>query len=122
MKLAIVGSRSITDYNTIFKCVNDAVNINNIDCIISGGARGVDSLAVKLAITQGIPYKEILPDWNTHGRSAGMIRNKDIILAADAVIAFWDGVSRGTLNSINHAKKMKKVLYIFNQKGESITV
>lgn len=107
MKLAIIGSRSI----------------NNIDIapyiqekpteIISGGARGVDTLASEYARRFNIKLTEFLPDYERYGKGAPIRRNALIVEACDSLIAFWDGKSKGTLNSINQAKKLGKKTQVF---------
>lgn len=90
MKVAVVGSRGIN--------INDLERYLPAETeeIISGGARGVDSCAAAYAVNNGIKLTVIRPNYDKHGRSAPIIRNIDIINRADFVIAFWDGVSRGT--------------------------
>jgi len=136
MKIAIVGSRDFSDYQLLKQTVSDyiykmgskedcfAKNCIECDCnkipfycedgitIISGGARGADSLAEKFADDFGMQMLIFLANWNLYGKSAGMIRNNDIIKNADVVFAFWDGQSRGTANSIKLAKEQNKKLYI----------
>jgi predicted Rossmann fold nucleotide-binding protein DprA/Smf involved in DNA uptake len=87
MKLAIVGSRSFTDFD-LFKSKIDEFILQNVInkkdiIIISGGAKGTDSLAKRYAIENDIQIIEYLPDWNLYGRSAGMIRNMDIVKNCD---------------------------------------
>ena len=53
----------------------------------------------------GLKLTVFLPDYERYGRSAPLVRNKDIVNYADTVIAFWDGVSRGTYFVINYCKK-----------------
>ena len=97
MKLAIVGSRSITNYEKISEEID--IFIDEIpEVIISGGAKGVDSLAEKYAYENNIEILIFKPDWKKFGKSAGVIRNKDIIQNSTHVLAFWDGSSKGTLN------------------------
>jgi predicted Rossmann fold nucleotide-binding protein DprA/Smf involved in DNA uptake len=81
--------------------------------IISGGAYGVDTFAKKFAKEFNISFQAYLPDWNKLGRSAGMVRNRLIVKNSDRVIAFWDGESKGTKNSIALAIKYNKDLNIF---------
>jgi hypothetical protein len=105
MKVAIVGSR---EYLNLFK-VRQYIQSLPIDTVIvSGGARGVDKCAEKVA--QGIGLQtEIYPaDWHKYGKAAGMKRNQQIVEASDRVVAFWDGDSRGTRNTIEIAKKLGK--------------
>lgn len=108
MKLAIVGSRSFNNYEVL----KQNIDLRNITCIISGGARGADTLAERLAHDNGLDYIEFLPDWEKNGKSAGFLRNVDIIQNADMVVAFWDGSSKGTKHSISLAKKYGKPLKI----------
>lgn len=106
MKVAVAGSRDIVIDN-----LNEYLPLDT-DEIITGGARGVDDCAKKYAADMGIKYKEFLPDYNKYGRAAPIIRNKHIVEYADIVIAFWNGKSKGTKNTIETAKKL----------GKSITV
>ena len=102
MKIAVIGSRGFEDYIRLEEVLNE---LNQIECIISGGAKGADRLAEVYADANGIPKKIFPAQWGTHGRAAGMIRNKDIVDASDLVIAFWDGASRGTKHTIEYSKK-----------------
>ena len=114
MKLAIVGSRGFRDYEFLKTEIIVFAFENSIDIteIISGGAKGADRMAEIFAAEKKLPTKIFLPDWDKYGKSAGFRRNELIINEADAVIAFWDGTSRGTLSSINLAKEKNKLLKI----------
>lgn len=112
MKIAIVGSRNFDNYNLMKDFVLERFDKDEIDLIISGGARGADRLAEKLADEIGVPKLVIKPEWEKYGKAAGFIRNEDIVKKSDVVFAFWDGQSRGTENSIKHAEKMDKKLFI----------
>lgn len=109
MKVAVVGSRGFCDYEKL-KSVLDA--ITDIEMIISGGASGADSLAEKWARENNIPTCIYKPDWAKHGRSAGFIRNRQIIESSDFCVAFWDGHSKGTKNSIDWCAKLNKKLKV----------
>ena len=104
MKIAIVGSRSFQDYGLLMKTMASYTPTS----IISGGAVGADKLAEKYAREIDINCIIFKPDWKRYGRAAGPKRNKQIVEAADRVIAFWNGKSRGTLSTINLAKKAGK--------------
>lgn len=109
MKVAVIGSRGFNNYNVVKDKLD---SISGITLIVSGGAMGADTLGERYAIENGIPTKIYKPDWSK-GRGAGFLRNTDIINEADIVVAFWDGKSRGTLDSIQKAEKQgKKVLII----------
>ena len=120
MKLAVVGSRDWQDVKLIETKLDAIRKKYKIHQIISGGAKGVDTIAVGFAKFYKIPYKEFLADWVTYGRSAGFRRNADIIEACDQCIAFWDGISKGTKHSIDIAKKLGKLLAVYGKDGTEI--
>lgn len=126
MKLAIIGIRYtdpvnkivFNDYRLVESTIFNWFNRENLfifDEIISGGAIGADSLGAKFADDYGIKKTIFLPDWEKHGKKAGFVRNRDIIENSDFVLAFWDGLSKGSANSLSIAKKLKKptlIIYI----------
>ena len=100
--LGIVGSRSFADQALAFR-VLDRVR-SKVAIVVSGGARGADSFGEAWAKARGIQTRVIRPDWKRFGRSAGFRRNGEIVAASQALVAFWDGESRGTADSIARAK------------------
>ena len=108
MKIAVVGSRTFTNYTLLQSVLDLAVKHGVLDEIVSGGARGADSLARKYARDYNVSYKEFPAQWDIYGKRAGFIRNKFIVEYCDIVIAFWDGKSRGTKDTINTARKLGK--------------
>lgn len=99
MKVAVIGSRGMS--------VDDLENYlpEGTTEIVSGGARGVDTSAREYALRHGLKLTECLPDYARYGRGAPLKRNITIIENADLVLAFWDGVSRGTKFVIDNCKK-----------------
>jgi hypothetical protein len=73
--------------------------------IVSGCAKGADTVGESFALGNGIPLKRFPADWDTHGAGAGPIRNRQMGDYADRLIAFWDGESRGTKGMIDYAKE-----------------
>lgn len=71
--------------------------------IIHGGATGIDTAAA-IVCKANWPVTAVLADWRTHGKAAGPIRNRQMARMADALIAIWDGKSKGTRNMIDVAK------------------
>ncbi len=110
MKLAVVGSRTFSNYNLLCESI-DSLGIN-ISEIVSGGASGADSLAEKWAKENEIPYTIIKPDWAKYGKGAGIKRNKQIIESCDQCLAFWDGKSKGTASGIKLAKQLNKPIHL----------
>lgn len=100
-KLAVVGSRTFDDYETLKKVVAPYVLGPLKLEIVSGGASGADALAKRYATEGYINYKEFPADWNNEGKSAGFKRNKEIANYAEYCIAFWDLKSKGTKHTIN---------------------
>ena len=107
MKIAIIGSRGIKNI------VLEEFLPEGITEIVSGGAIGVDSLARAYAKKHGLLLTEFLPDYQSYGRGAPIVRNNYIVDHADEVIAFWDGVSNGTRYVIDKCKKIGKKVTIY---------
>ena len=108
MRIGIVGSRYFTDLKLMMKVIKyNMRDREEITQIVSGGAKGADTLAERYAEGKGIETKVFLPDWDTHGKKAGFLRNIDIVQNSDLVFAFWDGISAGTKHSIDLCKKYK---------------
>ena len=78
---------------------------------VSGGCRGVDTIAERFCKLHGYPIKVFNADWATYGKRAGYLRNKQMAeYAAEtggSLIAFWDGKSRGTKMMIELATQNK---------------
>ena len=102
MKLLIVGSRSINDFDL------SGYITDEVDTIISGGAGGVDSLAEKYADAHRLSKYILRPKYKLYGRAAPLKRNEEMVEIADAVLIIWDGKSKGTRYTLNYAQKTKK--------------
>ncbi len=100
MKLLIVGSREITDFD-ISGYVPEGVEL-----IISGGASGVDTIAEKYADKHRISKLILHPNYSKYGKGAPIVRNKQMVDIVDRAIIIWDGKSRGTAQTIEYAKKV----------------
>lgn len=103
-RLAIVGGRDFDNFPFLEKTLNDFNIPASIDMIVSGGAKGVDELAIQYANKYNIKSTIYKADWKTHGKSAGYIRNKIIWDNSDYIIAFWDGKSKGTKHTVDKFK------------------
>ena len=106
MKLLIIGSRSITDFDLSPYISSD------VDTVISGGADGVDSLAEQYADQHRLSKYIVRPRYDLYGRAAPLKRNEKMIDMSDAVLVIWDGHSKGTQYSIKYAKKKDKPITI----------
>ncbi|MFZ4454618.1 MAG: SLOG family protein [Bacteroidales bacterium] len=117
MKIAIIGSRSFSDYQELENKVQKFLaewncELNSSVEIVSGGAAGADSLGAIFAKNHQLEMTSILPNWKKYGRGAGIVRNREIAETADAVIAFWDGTSKGTKSTIDFFRDQKKRIKI----------
>lgn len=108
MKLAVVGSRGFNDYELLKNKLDKIHNRKPITVIVSGGARGADSMGERWAKENDIETIIFYPNWDKYGKKAGFIRNEDIIKNSDVVVACWNKISKGTEHSIKLAKKYNK--------------
>jgi len=103
MRTIIAGSRNIIDYSILIKAVNSLSW--NITSVVSGTARGVDHLGELYAEKKGIGLELYPADWDKYGKSAGYKRNELMADNAEALLAIWDGQSKGTKHMIDIAKR-----------------
>jgi len=106
MKAAVIGSRNL-------KMDISEYIPGGVTEIISGGAAGIDTAAERYAKKHGIPTKIFLPDYESFGSVAPLVRNRKIVEAADIIIALWDGDSRGTMHAVNYARELGKKIKLY---------
>ncbi len=106
MKIAVIGSRKLKHVDLVSYVPKTVTEI------VSGGALGIDSCAADYAKVMGIKLTEFLPDYRRYGKGAPIRRNKQIAEYADEGIAFWDGKSKGTKNTIELFKKLGKPITV----------
>lgn len=104
-RVIIAGGRDFNDYLTLKKYCDHVLQDKGEVIIVSGKANGADKLGEQYAKEKNYPIAEFPADWKTYGKSAGFIRNAEMAKYADALIAFWDGKSKGTKNMIDTAQK-----------------
>lgn len=111
VRTIIAGSR---EFNCGLITLRDAVAASGftITEVVSGGARGVDQIGETWASLHSLPIKRFRPDWKYFGKKAGPIRNREMAEYAEALIALWDGESRGTRNMIEEAEKRGLKVYV----------
>lgn len=119
LNLIIAGSRDFNHYPTLVNACTEFIEtfcscgvlptetLKSTD-IISGMARGADSLGAEFGRTYCRKVIEIPADWGKYGKAAGPIRNEEMAKIADAAIVFWDGESRGTENMIDIMTRLNK--------------
>lgn len=111
MKVIIAGSRDLWLWaEEIDKLLTEA----GFDCteVIYGGANGIDQAGYEYAMFFKKKVTSFFPDWATHGKAAGPIRNKEMAKYGDVLLAVWDGKSRGTKNMMDHMYRLKKPVFV----------
>ena len=110
MKVVVCGSRTIGNRYAVYSAIEDSGF--TVSEIVHGDASGPDSIAGGWARSRGIPVKIYHADWESYGRAAGPKRNMEMAEYCDAVVAVWDGKSRGTKNMIYQAEQVNKPVHI----------
>ena len=116
-KVIIAGGRDFVDYNLLREKVNNILTEKRAThkiVIVSGCARGADTLGMRYASENIFDVDEYPADWDKYGKKAGYMRNVEMAENADALIAFWDGKSKGTKSLIKYAKNDKKEIIIIS--------
>lgn len=122
-KVGVIGSRTITDKSIVWPPLTKFLETTSLQkdkfVILSGGAKGVDTLAKEWAEAMGIPFILFKPYFLVDARAPYdprhyFTRNKQIVDNSDVIIAFWDGVTKGSSWGINYARKQCKTLIVID--------
>lgn len=115
MKVIIAGSRNFTDYQKLKKnCDQILQEQNNIQIVTGCHYKGADKLGIQYAHEKDFNLIKFPAEWNIYGRAAGPKRNNEMAIYADALVAFWDGKSRGTKNMIQLAKQNGLIVQVIS--------
>lgn len=112
MRTIIAGSRSISDPEILLHAIEDMEW--EITLVLCGEARGVDLMGKLWAQLEDIPYECYPPDWERHGKKAGLKRNIEMARNAEALLAIWDGKSSGTAHMIKEAKNRGLFVHVID--------
>lgn len=118
MRCIIAGSRGITSQAVVETAIRASGWRDKITVVVSGTARGVDAEGEAWADRNARDVVRYPADWEMHGRAAGLIRNREMAKNADALIAVWDGESRGTKNMIYEARERGLEVYVYRVSAE----
>jgi len=113
LAVAIVGSRSFDDYNSLCRFLLIVLLPRQIRYVVSGGAKGADSLAERFAEEFHCDIKVFPAEWRIYGPKAGYLRNHDIVESCDICFAFWDGSSKGTAHTIQLCEELNKPYFVY---------
>lgn len=113
MKVIVAGSRDGFVAKNVFEAIEESNFI--ITKVVSGTARGVDKDGEYYAKCNKLPVKQFPADWSTYGKRAGFIRNMAMANYADALVAVWDGKSKGTKHMIDTMKALNKPVYVYTR-------
>jgi len=121
-RVIVAGSRSFTDYALMDRELSRILQHLILDdtAIVSGTAKGADTLAERWAVEHRIEVVRFPAQWELYGKRAGYIRNDQMLEVATHVVAFWDGQSRGTAHMIDiaHKKGLKVAIIRFDNGGK----
>lgn len=116
MKVIVAGSRGITSYDCVLHAILEAKRRGILVTeLVSGTATGVDIIGETIAKEHDIPIVRFPAEWKRYGKAAGYYRNREMAKYADALIAVWDGKSKGTKNMIDLATAFGLKLYIHRE-------
>ncbi len=120
IKLIIAGSRTVSpDWMFIDEVLADW-NIwehGVIVEVVSGAARGADESGERWASHSNVPVKHFPANWNTHGKAAGKLRNRQMADYADAALVFWDGMSSGAADMVTRMVARGKMVRVVPMKA-----
>jgi hypothetical protein len=115
VKTIIAGSRSF-GHPSDRELIEQAVRLSgfSISEVVAGMAYGIDRLAVGWALRQRLPIREFYANWGKFGRRAGYVRNIEMAEYGEALIAVWDGESKGTQHMVQHATKAGLQVFVLD--------
>ena len=113
MRTIIAGTRKLPEYQT-WRALDACPWLDEITEVVCGGATGPDTHGALWATVKNLPIKYFYPDYPGYGkRRAPVVRNEEMACYADALIAIWDGKSRGTRDMIQRAQAHGLRVFIY---------
>lgn len=115
LRVIVAGGREFNNYQMVKEALDELrLTCPNIS-IVCGEARGADTFGRKYAEENNLPidsHPVTAADWKTYGKGAGYRRNEDMAKVADALLAFWDGESKGTKHMIDLSRKYNLLIKV----------
>jgi len=121
-RILVCGGVTFADEELLTETLDRVIADEKV-MIVSGGAKGADALAEKYAKDRNIKIKVFPAEWKKYGKGAGPIRNRQMLdfvsqKESPLVVAFWNGKSRGTKNTIETARKMEIATLVADYKDK----
>lgn len=123
LKVGVIGSRTITNKSLIYKALDAFATRASLQkdqiVVLSGGAKGVDTLAQEWCREREVPFILFKPYFLVDNKAAYnprhyFTRNKQIIDNSDTILAFWDGETKGTSWGISYSRKQRKAITVID--------
>lgn len=126
-RIIIAGSRTFSDYELLKRETDKVMMHVEMPVIVSGGARGADTLGERYAKEHGVKLIRFLAEWEKDGVKAGYIRNTRMAeyaskTSAGILLAFWNGRSRGTRDMIDKARQRGMKVHIVRYAEEKFSL
>ena len=117
-RVIIAGGRDFDDYEYMSTKLNELFKVQNVFNnkaikIISGMAKGADTLGIRYADEHKLTKILFPANWTGYHRIAGFLRNNDMLSIATHLIAFWNGKSNGTKHMIEIAQMKGIPVWVF---------
>jgi hypothetical protein len=122
MKLIVAGGRDYTD--KFCSTLNYRIGRMSepVTEVVCGMAKGADRVGFEWAVMNDIPVARFPAEWDKWGKGAGYRRNAEMAKYADALLAFWDGESKGTKHMIDLANKEGLLIAVYDYTGQRVDV
>ena len=121
VKVIIAGGRLFDDYERMTNVLDALFDHITEYIIVSGGAKGADTLGEKYAEEEGLEVEHHPANWYKYGRGAGFKRNLEMAQSADILVAFWDGKSKGTRGMILDALHEGLTIHVYRYEDNEDT-
>lgn len=119
-KVIIAGSRTFDNMPLLIEKMDYLLENKKEVEVVCGCAKGADELGYRYALLRGYSIKEFPADWDRFGKSAGYIRNAEMVDYADAAVVFWNGESRGSKHMIDLAKEKNIPVKVIKYSEEEV--
>jgi predicted Rossmann fold nucleotide-binding protein DprA/Smf involved in DNA uptake len=116
-RVGIVGSRHFAALDQVEDYVR---SLPPGASLVTGSASGVDAAATRVARSRGLPVQVVAASFEELGDAERAAeRNRRLVGISDILVAFWDGRSQGTRQTIERALDAGKEVHVFTRPDSS---